>query len=86
VPDCGQTGQREASAPPAYASDPSGPQGQNHTVFGSGSLTSLADRESFRAKLPPGTNLAAVDDAIARGCSANWIRAHLDTLSATPAP
>ena len=33
----------------------------------SGPLTSLEDREAFRASLPAGTDLGLVDDAIARG-------------------
>jgi hypothetical protein len=46
---------------PAYAAD----------------LTNLSEREAFRASLPPGTNMAAVNDAIARGCSASWIRSNV---------
>jgi hypothetical protein len=76
-PDCGQTGQREASAPPSYASDPRGPEGRNHPVFGAGPLSSLSERDAFRASLPAGTDVGPVNDAIARGCSARWIRAHL---------
>jgi hypothetical protein len=76
-PDCGQTGQREVSAPPSYASDPRGPEGRNHPVFGAGPLSSLSERDAFRASLPAGTDFGPVNDAIARGCSARWIRAHL---------
>jgi hypothetical protein len=41
------------------------------------SLDTLAGRDSFRASLPPGTNLEVVNDAIARGCSEQWIRENL---------
>jgi hypothetical protein len=85
-PDCGHSGQREDSAPPAYASDPRSPEGRDHRVFGSGPLRSLRDRDDFRATLPARTNLAPVDDAIARGCSAHWIRTHLNSLSTTALP
>jgi hypothetical protein len=40
-------------------------------------LSDLSARDAFRASLPPGTDVAAVNDAISRGCSATWIRAHL---------
>jgi hypothetical protein len=83
TPDCGQTGQREDGAPVPYASDPHGPQGGDHPAFGS--LASVEDRDAFRASLPPEANLAAVDDAIARGCSSAWIRANLTSISPTPA-
>ena len=72
------------SALPAYASDPRGTEGRDHVVFGTGPLKTLGDRDAFRASLPRGTNLALVNDAIARGCSAAWIRAHLDSLSKMP--
>jgi hypothetical protein len=38
------------------------------------------EREAFRSSLPPGSDLGAVNDAIARGCSASWIREHLGEL------
>jgi hypothetical protein len=41
-----------------------------------GPLETLADRDAFRASLPDGTNMVAVNDLIAKGCSAAWIRAH----------
>ena len=75
-PDCGQTGRQEEFAPPGYASNPGGAQGQNHPVYNTG-LTTLAEREAFRSSLPGGTDMAVVNDAIARGCSPAWIRSHL---------
>jgi hypothetical protein len=47
-----------------------------HPDFGTG-LTTLAARDAFRASLPAGTNIAAVNDEIAQGCSASWIQSHL---------
>jgi hypothetical protein len=84
-PDCGQTGVHEASAPPGYATDPHGPQGQNHPAFATG-LTTLSDREAFRASLPADTNMAAVNDAIARGCSPAWIKGHLTSSTTIAQP
>jgi hypothetical protein len=75
-PDCGQTGATEAGAPPGYVSDPSGLQGAPHSDYGPG-LLDLNARDAFRASLPPGTDMTAVNDAIAQGCSASWIRTHL---------
>jgi hypothetical protein len=80
LPDCGQTGLVEPGAATGYVNDPGGTQGQPHVDYGSGPLVTLAERDAFRASLPPGTNLGLVNDAIARGCSANWIRGHLDVL------
>ncbi len=77
LPDCGQTGRHEEDAPVDYASNPSDAQGRDHAVYGSGPLLTLSDRDAFRASLPPGTNMGPVNDAIARGCSASWIRSHL---------
>jgi len=37
----------------------------------------LADRDAFRSSLPSSTNMAAVNDLIAKGCSAAWIRDHV---------
>jgi hypothetical protein len=45
-------------------------------VLGAG-LETLAGRDSFRASLPAGTNLEVVNDAIAMGCSEQWIRKDL---------
>ena len=75
-PDCGQTYQRENGAPAGYASDPRAVQGTAYSVYGS-ALETLADRDAFRSSLPRTTNLATVNDLIARGCSATWIRAHV---------
>jgi hypothetical protein len=80
-PDCGQSGLREDSAPLPYASDPRGQQGQVQSEFGQG-LT----RAEERFALPPDADLSAVNDVIARGCSARWIRAHLDELATWPLP
>jgi len=66
-------------------SDPSGVQGAAHPDY-AGPLVTLSDRDAFRASLPPGTNMAAVDDAIARGCSASWIRANLASPLQSSAP
>jgi hypothetical protein len=84
-PDCGQSGQRDDAAPAGYASDPRGPQGQSHAEFGQG-LTTLLEREAFRQRLPAGADLAAINDTIARGCSARWLGAHVDTLGSEPLP
>jgi hypothetical protein len=84
-PDCGQTGIREDSAPPGYASNPRGAEGQNHPVFGTG-LTTLADRDAFRSSLPAGTSTAMVNDDIARGCSATWIQDHPESSTTTAQP
>jgi hypothetical protein len=78
--ECRQTGAVEADAPPGYVNDPGGPQGESHRYYGAGPLLTLADRDQFRASLPAGTSLGPVNDAIARGCSAQWIRAHLGDL------
>jgi hypothetical protein len=77
VPDCGQSNHAEAGAPPGYASDPRGPEGTDHPYYGSGPLRTLADRDAFRSSLPTGTNMATVNDLIAKGCSAAWIHAHV---------
>jgi hypothetical protein len=53
-------------------------------VFGTG-LTTLADRDAFRASLPAGTSMAVVNDAIARGCSPAWIQSHLESFTNTTA-
>jgi hypothetical protein len=37
----------------------------------------LANRDAFRSSLPRSTNLASVNDMIAKGCSAAWIRGHV---------
>jgi hypothetical protein len=74
--ECGQTGGTEDGAPAGYVNDPRGPQGQPHPDYGSGLVTER-DRDVFRENLPAGTQMAAVNDAIARGCSAQWIRTHL---------
>jgi hypothetical protein len=84
-PDCGQSGLREDSAPLPYASDPRGQQGQVHSVFGQ-DLTTAQEREVMRASLPADTDLSAVNDVIARGCSARWITGHLDELETWPMP
>jgi hypothetical protein len=86
TPDCGQTGMREDSAPPGYSTDPRAAEGRNHIVFGAGPLTTLADRDAFRSSLPIEANMARVNDAIARGCSAAWIRDHLDRSTTTALP
>jgi hypothetical protein len=78
--DCGQTGQIESGAPTGYVNDPNGTQGQSHRDYGTGPLVTLADRDQFRASLPAGTQVGPVNDAIAQGCSAIWIRAHLGDL------
>jgi hypothetical protein len=78
-PDCGQSGQTEDGAVPPYASDPSGSEGATHATYGSG-LETLDERDAFRATIPAGTDMGSVDNAIARGCSATWIRAHLNRL------
>jgi hypothetical protein len=56
--------------------DPTGAQGSTHADY-AGPLDTLTERDAFRASLPPGTDMAAVNDAIARGCSPSWIRANL---------
>jgi hypothetical protein len=43
--------------PDAYASNPADAQGRDHSVYGSGPLLILADRDAFRASLPAGTNM-----------------------------
>jgi hypothetical protein len=78
--DCCQTGLTEPGAPSGYVNDPRGPQGQSHSHYGSGSLVTEQDREFFRKNLPTVTHMAAVNDAIARGCSAQLIRDHLGSL------
>jgi hypothetical protein len=80
MPDCGQTLLTEPGAPPGYVSDPRGPQGQPHPDYGAGPLVTGSERDAFRGNLPSGTHMAAVNDAIARGCSAQWIRSHLGSL------
>ncbi|MBV9577319.1 MAG: hypothetical protein JO057_01880 [Chloroflexi bacterium] len=60
-----------------YVNDPNGAQGADHPDYGSGPLETLAQRDAFRSSLPPGTHMAAVNDLIARGCPAAWIRAHV---------
>jgi hypothetical protein len=84
-PDCGQSGLREDTAPAGYASDPNRLEGQSHAAFGQG-LTTERERDAFRRTLPPGGNVAGINDTIARGCSASWIRAHVDTLDHVPLP
>jgi hypothetical protein len=42
---------RETSAPPGYASDPYGTEGQDHAAFATG-LTTVAECETFRTSLP----------------------------------
>jgi len=64
----------EAGAPPGYLNDPDGAEGAGHPDYGSGPLTTLANRDAFRSSLPSSTNMAAVNDLIAKGCSAAWIR------------
>jgi hypothetical protein len=54
-------------------------------VYGS-SLASESARDAFRASLPPGSNLASINDAIAHGCSPKWLDANVDELSKTPTP
>jgi hypothetical protein len=54
-------------------------------VFG-GSLASVESRDAFRASLPSDANSAAVNDAIARGCSSAWIRANLSSTSPPSLP
>jgi hypothetical protein len=46
-----------------------------HPDYAAG-LNDLSERDAFRASLPAGTNMAAVDDDIDRGCSETWIRAN----------
>jgi hypothetical protein len=77
---CDATGLTEAGSPTGYVSDPSGAEGMVHPTYGAG-LVTLSEREAFRASLPPGTDMAAVNDAIARGCSADWLRDNLDSVS-----
>jgi hypothetical protein len=67
----------EAGAPPGYVNDARATEGMAHPDYGAGPLTTLADRNTFRASLPTGTNMAAVNDLIAKGCSAAWIRDHV---------
>jgi hypothetical protein len=62
-----------------------GNKGQVQSVFGQ-DLTTAQEREALRDVLPPDTDLSAVNDVIARGCSASWIRAHLDELATWPMP
>jgi hypothetical protein len=78
-PDCGQGTRTEDGAPPGYVSDPHGAQGADHVVYAA-ALTGLEERDAFRASLPPDTPMGPVNDAIARGCSAAWIRDHLAHL------
>jgi hypothetical protein len=78
--DCGQTGRTEDGAPRGYVNDPNGPQGQPHPDYGSGPLMTVRDRDAFRESLPTDARIGAVNDAIARGCSAQWIRGHLGSL------
>jgi hypothetical protein len=52
-----------------------------------GLLDTLAGRDAFGTSLPDGTDMGAVHQAIARGCSASWIRSHADELtSQSPIP
>jgi hypothetical protein len=75
----------EDCAPAGYESNPRGAEGQNHPVFGS-DLTTLADRDAFRASLPAGTSMAVVNDDIARCCSLAWIQGHPDISTSTTGP
>jgi hypothetical protein len=50
--------------------DPRGAEGAAHPNYGAGPLETLGDRRAFRSSLQPGADMAAVDDLIARGCSA----------------
>jgi len=70
----------EPAAPTGYVNNPRGTEGQPHVDYGAGPLVTLAERDAFRASLPTGTNLGPINDAIARGCSADWIRTHLAAL------
>jgi hypothetical protein len=47
-----------------------------HPDDGTG-LTTLAGRDTFRASLPPGTDMEVVNSEIAEGCSETWIQTHL---------
>jgi hypothetical protein len=76
---------RADTAPAGYASDPGRPEGQSDPAFGQ-DLTTEPERDAFRQALPPGADVAAINDTIARGCSASWIRAHVDTLDHMPLP
>jgi hypothetical protein len=49
-------------------------------------LTSEVERDAFRRTVQAGADVAAINDTIARGCSARWIRAHVDTLGSVPLP
>ena len=62
-----------------------GSKAQVHSVFGQG-LRTPQEREALRASLPDDTDLSAVNDVIARGCSAPWITTHVEELPTGPMP